>query len=267
MEQYLREKSLTTDGKKTLILIYNALRSKQTNNNIIFEYLNELKNKTLDKKQYVLKMIPFSYNGSIQRLTTFKSFITFNTIKHEKLQTIEPVSESKKYHKDDISDFLNEVEFDYESYISNADGLFIWITPNNNDDDLSYKLGLEFPKEHLISIIFPEKKYNLHHPTFIEAGDDKWFYANRNIDEKMGKTINILEVDDGKTEDELNGLNQALCVPIQLNKDMKITYIAQVIKNEEFFENKLNIFNNNIKTSYFKEDMIEEILKEYSEHI
>jgi len=262
MEEYLKTISTNVEGKKLIILIHSALNSSQTNNNIIFDYINELKTNNIDPREYILKMKPFTHDGTIQRITNFKSYLTYNA-RPWKGQTPESILSFQKKTEEEVSDLFDELEILLDSDVSSYDGLFIWITPEEVTENLSYKLGLDFPNEHIINISFPEQNYTLHYPTFIEAGNYSWFYANQNPAETWGKTINILNVENGCMENDLIGLREALSIPLKICTETEASYLGKVNNDDSFFQNKLSIFNNQVDSSFFNESMIDTIIKTY----
>ena len=266
MLNYLTNLDQETHGKRKLLLIYYALKSRHTNNNVIFDYLTD-NFQQLQQGNYFLQTSPFKYTLEVQRVVPLKTFWEYNSqITPSKKRR---VAELRNKSEDEVRILFDNLEIDTDSMLSSKMGTFIWLTKSepvtNCSINLAYELGLCYPNEHLVTVtVRPnDSHFDLFLPTLIEAGEENfWFYPNPDATATWGLTINISSIQPDKTEQDIEGLPEALSKPIKLSNDSTAVYLGKM-KNEQYFNDRMNNLHHLIEHSFFNPAMQNDVIEAY----
>lgn len=268
MKDFLNSLTGSDSGKRLIVLVYHASKSKHTDNQVLFLHLENLKNGR-PNDNYIMRANRFNYKDRIQRLVTYKNYIMYNSRPYHSL----PVKASGFFDKSDdevLIDF-NEHKINIGSELCGRGRSFIWVTKYDStsiDIDLANKLGLAGAHEHWVSINLPSSDvgYDLHFPTFIESehGNNGWFYPNIDHHEKWGRTVHISKINPTCTEASIRGAPEAISKPLIIERGTTAIYLGKVNHDTDYFNAQFKILRAKIDSEFFSESMINHILTEYN---
>jgi hypothetical protein len=259
LKEFLNELALTPEGKKSIVCIFNSIRSPHVKPEYICNFLDFIKNN--DSYSGILCKNDFRHNGQIIHVMPISRFLK------------RYVDANSSFFGDDLS-ILDEKTMEYylsiipkESYkYGDAEFKtgqpFFWVTNEADHDPL--KLGLNTPNDHFLKVTFPNKTYVLYRPTIIEGNGYDWFYSNPDIGDSWGKTINIGKLTPDCLENDMTGAPEALHAPVVFAEEHEVSYLCKVNEDEKYFKSKLSILYSNVENNFYNDDMIDEIVKIYN---